>query len=179
MYLRILIYWKGRFAKCQPIGISYLGFAVATQKNSPVKYFDIPSQPNIINSGTNSRAMFGGSAALQINTTATGDPKDTFTLTSLRLACLDTNGNETSNANGCTALFVGNKRSGAASVTYEYEYPNQNTNPGTGPLATFGTVTFPKNFDGLTEVFISLTQVQNDVLGVDPLLDNVCLSIQG
>ena len=64
-------------------------------------------------------------------------------------------------------------------MTYEYEYPNQNTKLGPGvPLATFGTVTFPKNFKGLTEVFISLTSVQNDVDGVDPLLDDVCLSIQ-
>lgn len=115
-----------------------------------------------------------------INTTATGNSKDSFTLTSLRLACLVTDGPYTSNANGCTVLFVGNKRNGGASVTYEYEYPNQNTNPGPGvPLATFGTVTFPKNFKGLSEVFISITSVQNNVIGVDPLLDDVCLSIQG
>lgn len=113
---------------------------------------------------------------MQINTTVTGGPKDTFTLKSLRLACLVTNGAETSNANGCTVLFVGNRRSGAKSVTYEYEYPNQEIG---NPLATFGTVTFPDNFKGLTEVFISLTAVQNDVIGVDPLLDDVCLSIQG
>lgn len=74
---------------------------------------------------------------------------------------------------------MGNKGSGAASVTYEYEYPNQDTNPASGTsLATFGTITFPKNFKGLTEVFISLTAVQNDVLGVDPLIDDVCLSIE-
>ncbi len=115
---------------------------------------------------------------MQINTTATGGAKDTFTLTSLRLACLDTNGADVSNVNGCTVLFVGNKPSGAPSVTYEYEYPNQDTS-GTGPLATFGTVTFPNNFHGLSEVFISLTAVQNAVDGVNPLLDDVCLSIQG
>ena len=164
-------------AKYQFTGIFYQGFVVATQNNSALKYFVIPSEPNIINSGTNSRANFGGSPALQINT---GSSKDTFTLKSLRLACLSTNGIYTSNANGCTVLFVGNKRSGAASVTYEYQYPNQNTNPGPGtPLTTFGTVTFPNNFKGLQEVFISLTQVQNDIVGANPLLDNVCLSIQG
>ena len=180
IYLHALLQGKNGFAKCRFIGISYLGFVVATQNNSAEKYFDIPSQPNIINSGTQSQDLYGGSPALQINTTVTGGPKDTFTLTSLRLACLVTNGAETSNANGCTVLFEGNKRSGAKSVTYEYEYPNQNTNPGPGsPLATFGTVTFPDNFKGLSEVFISLTAVQNDVDGVDPLLDNVCLSIQG
>lgn len=73
---------------------------------------------------------------------------------------------------------MGNKRNGGASVTFEYEYPNQDTNPN-APLTPFGTVTFPKNFKGLSEVFISLTAVQNDVNGVDPLLDDVCLSIQG
>ncbi len=112
---------------------------------------------------------------MQINTTATGSSKDTFTLKSLRLACLVTNGALLGNANGCTALFVGNKLSGAKSVTYEYEYPKQEI----GQIASFGTVTFPKSFHGLSEVFISLTQVQNDVIGVNTLLDNVCLSSQG
>ena len=88
-----------------------------------------------------------------------------------------TNGIFTSNANGCTVLFVGNKAAGAASVVYQYEYPNQNTNQG-APLTPFGTVTLPTNFNGLTEVFISLTSVQNDVEGVNTLLDDVCLSIQ-
>lgn len=180
IYLHTLLHRKSDCAKCRSTGISYPGFVIATQKNSQSKYFEIPSQPNIINSGTQSRNLYGGSPSLQINTTATKGTKETFTLTSLRLACLVTNGAETSNANGCTVLFVGNKPSGAASVTYEYEYPNQNTNPGSNSsLATFGTVTFPKNFNGLSEVFISLSAVQNDVVGVNPLLDDVCLSIQG
>lgn len=115
-----------------------------------------------------------------INTTATGGSGDTFTLESLRLACLVTNGIYTSNANGCTALFVGNKPKGAPSVVYQYEYPNQNTNPGPStPLADFGKVTLPNDFTGLTEVFISLTSVQNGVIGVNTLLDDVCVSIKG
>ncbi|KAL6713325.1 hypothetical protein ACLMJK_008790 [Lecanora helva] len=157
-------------------GITYQGFVIATQQNSPQKPFQIPSQPNIINTGTASRSSYGGTAALLLNTTTTGFTKDSFTLSSLRLACVETNGAQIANANGCTALFVGNKRSGAASVTFEYEYPNQD--PGEA-VATFGTVVFPKGFKGLSEVFVTLTQVQGDVVGTNILVDDVCLSIQG
>ena len=61
---------------------------------------------------------------------------------------------------------------------YEYEYPNQITNPGPGtPVTPFGRVTLPGNFKGLDEVFMTTTNVQNGVIGVDLLLDDVCLSI--
>ena len=74
---------------------------------------------------------------------------------------------------------MGNKLHRDASVYYEYEYPNQNTNAtfGTGPLTNFGTVEFPNDFTGLTEVFITQTAVQNGVVGVNTLLDDVCITI--
>lgn len=105
--------------------IYYRGFTIATQKNSPQKFFHIPSPPNIINSNTLTQSLFGGTSALILNTTTTST-HTTFTLFSTRLACLVTNGESTSNANGCTVLFVGNKPRGRKSVVYEYEFPNQN-----------------------------------------------------
>ena len=96
----------------------------------------------------------------------------------MQLACLVTNGNYTSNANGCTVLFEGIKRN-SKTVTYEYEYPNQDTNSSPiGPPTPFGDVTLPKTFTGLTEVFLTLTDVQNDVIGVNILLDNVCVTVK-
>ena len=95
----------------------------------------------------------------------------------MQLACLVTNGNYTSNANGCTVFFEGIKRN-SKTVTYEYEYPNQNTNYSPiGPPTPFGDVTLPKTFTGLTEVILTLTAVQNDVIGVNILLDNVCATV--
>ena len=65
-------------------------------------------------------------------------------------------------------------------MTYEYEYPNQNTNYtfGNGPLVDFGAVVLPNNFKGLTSVFLTITANQNDVVGVNILLDDVCVSVQ-
>ncbi|KAL2047484.1 hypothetical protein ABVK25_011468 [Lepraria finkii] len=157
--------------------IYFQGFTIATQQNQAAEYFIIPSPPNIINSGTISQDLFGGTSALVINTTAAHKPSATFSLGSLQLACLVTNGIYTSNAEGCTVLFEGIKRN-SKTVTYEYEYPNQNTNSSPiGPPTPFGDVTLPKTFTGLTEVFLTLTDVQNGVLGVNILLDNVCVTV--
>lgn len=154
---------------------------MATQNNSFQKFFRIPSPPNVINSNSITQGEYGGTSALIINTTATQNPAATFSLFSARLACLVTNGESTANYEGCTVLFVGNKPNGKDSVVYEYEYANQNTNFtfGDGPLVDFGRAVLPKNFAGLTEVFLTLTSVQNGVAaeGVNILLDNVCLTI--
>lgn len=164
------------------LDIYYQGFNVVTQKNSNQKFFHIPSPPNVINTNTGIvQAEYGGTSAFIINTTATQNPTSTFSLFSARLACLVTNGESTSNYEGCTVLFVGNKPNRSESVVYEYEYPNQNTSFsfGDGPLVDFGRVVLPKNFAGLTEVFLTLTSVQNGVDEglVNILLDNVCLTI--
>lgn len=96
----------------------------------------------------------------------------------MQLACLVTNGIYTGNVDGCTVLFEGIKRGNSKTVTYEYEYPNQDTNYSPiGPPTPFGTVTLPTSFTDLTEVFLTLTDVQNGVLGVNILLDNVCVTV--
>ena len=74
-------------------------------------------------------------------------------------------------------LFVGNKQNGDASVTYEYEYANQDISEMDGS-AVFGTVTFPKGWGGLEEVFMTNTAVQNGVSGANILLDDVCVGVQ-
>ena len=143
------------------------------------QFYILPSTPNVVNSGIDSQNLYGGSTALKINRTSTGGAKDFFNLKSLRYACAVNTVTGLGAPTGCTILFQGNKPDGLPSVTYEVQYPNQAATPLN--KAVFGTATFPVDFVGLTEVFVTITAAPMGVVlsTVNTLFDNVCLSIYG
>ena len=71
---------------------------------------------------------------------------------------------------------MGNKQSGAKSVEYQYEFTAPPQDDG-GPPPTFDTITFPKGFTGLSEVFVNIESLGQDDL--NPVFDNVCVTIHG
>ena len=158
-------------------GIFYQGFTVGTINVVGAQRYNVPSSPNIINSGFETRAMYGGSPALKINTTASGSPTDTFNLLTIRFALALNTATGLGSPTAGTVLFVGNKPNGQASVAYQAQF--QYTT-GQTEKVTFATAIFPA-FVGLKEVFITVTSA---ILGVvdstiNPLIDDVCLSIYG
>lgn len=156
-------------------GIEYQGFYVATPKNDPAdsNVFAVPSKPNV---AIGPYQDFLGQYRLLLNTAATGgSPSDSFDITSLRFLCVLTNGpNVLGGLNNCSVTFVGNKRSGAKSVVYEYEYtapPDGGSSP-----PQLDTIKFPKGFTGLSDLFLNI--VAQGQGGPSPVLDNVCVNIR-